>query len=52
MGGSQPVEAPGIERVLTGLRESILDDDQLTQVAGGIFDGLLAAFASEDVANG
>ncbi|MCP3751874.1 chromate resistance protein ChrB domain-containing protein [Pseudomonas sp. SBB6] len=52
VGGSQPVEAPGIERVLTGLRESILDDDQLTQVAGGIFDGLLAAFASEDVANG
>lgn len=52
VGGSQPAEAAGIERVLAGLRESIPDDNQLTQVAGGIFDGLLTAFASEDIANG
>lgn len=52
VGGSQPSEAPGIERVLAGLRESIGDDDQLTTVAGGIFDGLLTAFASEEKQNG
>lgn len=52
VGGNQPSEAPGIERVLAGLRESIGDDDQLTTVAGGIFDGLLTAFAIEEVQNG
>lgn len=52
VGGSQPSEAAGVERVLAGLRESIGDDDQLTTVAGGIFDGLLTAFASEEAQNG
>lgn len=52
VGGNQPCEAPGIERVLAGLRASIDDDDQLTTVAGGLFDGLLTAFASEEVQNG
>ncbi|MDH0731455.1 chromate resistance protein [Pseudomonas sichuanensis] len=52
VGGNQPAEASGIERVLAGLRESIGDDDQLTTVAGGIFDGLLTAFASEEKQNG
>ena len=52
VGGNQPCEAPGIERVLAGLRESIGDDDQLTLVAGGIFDGLLTALASEEAQNG
>ncbi len=52
VGGNQPSEAPGIERVLAGLRQSIGDDDQLTTVAGGIFDGLLTAFASEETPNG
>jgi len=52
VGGSQPSEAAGIERVLAGLRESIGDDDQLTTVAGGIFDGLLTAFANEEAPNG
>ncbi len=52
VGGYQPSEAPGIERVLAGLRESIGDDDQLTMVAGGIFDGLLTAFAIEETPNG
>jgi hypothetical protein len=50
--GNQPSEAPDIERVLAGLRESIEDDDQLTMVAGGIFDGLFTAFASEEAKNG
>ncbi|MBA6139851.1 chromate resistance protein ChrB domain-containing protein [Pseudomonas sp. FYR_2] len=52
VGGYQPSEAPGIERVLAGLRERIGDDDQLTMVAGGIFDGLLTAFAIEETPNG
>ncbi|MEN5303580.1 chromate resistance protein ChrB domain-containing protein [Pseudomonas sp. TWI628] len=52
VGGNQPSEAPGIERVLAGLRERIGDDDQLTMVAAGIFDGLLTAFASEEAQNG
>ncbi|BBV97555.1 MULTISPECIES: chromate resistance protein ChrB domain-containing protein [Pseudomonas] len=52
VGGYQPSEAPGIERVLAGLRERIGDDDQLTLVAGGIFDGLLTAFAIEETPNG
>jgi hypothetical protein len=41
IGGVQPVEANGIERVLTGLRESIADDDRLLQTASIVFDGLL-----------
>lgn len=52
VGGSQPCEAPGIERVLAGMRESIGDDDQLTIVAGGIFDSLLTAFAREETPHG
>ncbi|MCO6057672.1 chromate resistance protein [Pseudomonas sp. MOB-449] len=48
VGGAQPVEAAGIERVLAGLRESILDDDQLLAAASAIFDGLLAAFVNEE----
>lgn len=52
VGGVQPVEASGIERVLAGMRESITDDDQLLQAAAGVFDGLLIAFASEEKNNG
>ncbi|MDA8483362.1 chromate resistance protein [Pseudomonas resinovorans] len=48
VGGVQPAEAAGVERVLAGLRESITDDDQLVASAGAIFDGLLAAFAREE----
>ncbi|MGQ0658085.1 MAG: chromate resistance protein ChrB domain-containing protein [Chromatiales bacterium] len=47
VGGVQPAEAAGVERVLAGLREAITDDDQLLQAAGAIFDGLLAAFEKE-----
>ncbi|WP_433771490.1 chromate resistance protein ChrB domain-containing protein [Pseudomonas putida] len=48
VGGSQPTEASGIERVLAGLRESITDDDQLLQAASSIFNGLLIAFANDE----
>lgn len=44
VGGVQPPESPGIERVLAGLRASISDDDQLWVAASSLFDGLLVAF--------
>ena len=47
VGGAQPTEATGVERVLAGLRASIEDDDQLLAAACAIFDGLLAAFGKE-----
>lgn len=47
VGGIEPVEANGIERVLSGLRASVLDDDHLLQAASAIFDGLLTAFEKE-----
>ncbi|MHC5352275.1 chromate resistance protein ChrB domain-containing protein [Metapseudomonas furukawaii] len=48
VGGVQPVEAAGVERVLAGLRESVPDDDQLLNAASAVFDGLLAAFDDEE----
>lgn len=48
IGGVQPAEAVGIERVLAGLRETIPNDDLLLAAAGAIFDGLLAAFVKEE----
>jgi hypothetical protein len=50
VGGVQPPEAAGIERVLAGMRDSIGDDDQLVLVANGVFEGLLAAFEKEAAA--
>lgn len=44
VGGAQPPEAAGVERVLAGLRQSLADDDALLAAAGAVFDGLLAAF--------
>jgi hypothetical protein len=46
-GGVQPSEAQGIEQVLTGLCETITDDDQLLATACLVFDGLLATFEKE-----
>lgn len=51
IGGIQPVEAVGIERVLAGLRETITHDDHLLAAASGIFDGLLAEFVKEEHPN-
>ncbi len=48
IGGIQPVEAAGLERVLAGLRETMTDDDHLLAAASAIFDGLLAAFVKEE----
>lgn len=48
VGGRQPVEAAGIERVLAGLRDTLANDDHLQTAAGAIFDGLLAAFEKEE----
>lgn len=44
VGGVQPPEAVGIESALAGLRDTILDDDQLLVLASNIFDGLMASF--------
>ena len=44
VGGVQPPEAVGIESALAGLRDTILDDDQLLTLASNIFDGLMASF--------
>ena len=46
-GGVLPPESVGVERVLAGMRESITDDDQLAQVAAGVFEGLLTAFEKD-----
>ena len=43
-GGVQPPEAAGVERVLAGMLEAIVDDDQLLLAAAGVFEGLLVAF--------
>ncbi|WP_349746509.1 chromate resistance protein ChrB domain-containing protein [Pseudomonas frederiksbergensis] len=51
IGGIQPVEAAGIERVLAGLRETITHDDHLLAAASAIFDGLLAEFVKEEHPN-
>ena len=46
-GGVLPPESVGVERVLAGMRESLTDDDQLAQVAAGVFEGLLRAFEKD-----
>jgi hypothetical protein len=46
-GGVIPPEAAGVERVLTGMRDAITDDDQLVLTAAGVFEGLLVAFEKE-----
>ena len=50
MGGVQPPEAAGIERLLAGLRDSTPDDNALLAAASTVFDGLLAAFETEAAA--
>jgi hypothetical protein len=48
VGGVQPPEAAGVERVLAGMRDAITDDDQLMQVSAGVFEGLLTAFQNAE----
>jgi hypothetical protein len=50
VGGVLPIEAPGVESVLAGLRDSIADDDKLVAAAGSVFDALLATFEKSEVA--
>lgn len=47
VGGVQPSETTGVESVLAGLRETIIDDDQLLAAASIVFDGLLGTFEKE-----
>jgi hypothetical protein len=51
VGGIRPAEASGIEQVLTGLKDTILDDDRLLDMVNGIFDGLYTVFQNEEVPN-
>jgi len=44
VGGIQPPESVGLESVLMGLRDTILNDDQLLLTVSSIFDGLLVTF--------
>jgi hypothetical protein len=44
VGGIQPPEAIGIESVLAGLRDAILDDDPLLSAASAVFESLLVTF--------
>ncbi|MDN3575818.1 chromate resistance protein [Chitinimonas viridis] len=47
VGGTSVPEAAGVEQVLTGLRSRLSDDNLLLTASFAIFDGLLAAFESE-----
>ncbi|WP_109440916.1 chromate resistance protein ChrB domain-containing protein [Acinetobacter haemolyticus] len=47
VGGVEPPEAAGIEKVIQGLRNKITDDDQLLELSNYIFDGLYANFLRE-----
>lgn len=47
VGGLEPAEAEGVRQILAGLRETLLDDDQLLSAAIAIFDGLLLVYQKE-----
>ncbi|MFX1824227.1 chromate resistance protein ChrB domain-containing protein [Acinetobacter sp. AS5] len=47
IGGNEPPEAIGFEKIMQGLRSSIQDDDQLVQLSNQIFDGLFTNFSGE-----
>jgi len=51
VGGIRPVEAGGIEQVLSSLKDTLIDDDRLLDVASGVFDGLYGVFRKEEQAN-
>ncbi len=50
VGGIQPREASGVERILKGLAKVHTDDDELLNSSNTVFDGLHAAFSAEDEA--
>lgn len=47
VGGIEPPEAVGIEKVIQGVRSQISDDDQLFVLSNHIFDGLYANLSRE-----
>lgn len=47
VGGLEPAEAEGVRQILAGLRETLLDDDQLLSAAIAIFDSLLSTYQKE-----
>jgi hypothetical protein len=47
LGGIEPAEASGVERVLKGLCSAITNDDELLATASTVFDALLTAFETE-----
>lgn len=47
VGGIEPPEAVGIEKVIQGLRSKISNDDRLFELSNYIFDGLYADFNRE-----
>ena len=47
VGGIEPPEAIGIEKVIQGLRSKIQDDQQLLELSNYVFDGLYANFFRE-----
>ncbi|TVT86803.1 chromate resistance protein ChrB domain-containing protein [Acinetobacter colistiniresistens] len=47
VGGIEPPEAVGIEKVIQGVRSQISDDDQLFALSNHIFDGLYANLSRE-----
>lgn len=47
IGGIEPPEAIGIEKIIQGLRCQISNDDQLLELSSHIFDGLYTNFSRE-----
>lgn len=47
VGGHEPPEAVGFEKVIHGLKTTIIDDDQLLAFSNHIFDGLYADLLGE-----
>ena len=47
VGGIEPPEAIGIEKVIQGIRSQISDDDHLFALSNHIFDGLYANLSRE-----
>jgi hypothetical protein len=48
VGGNEPPEAIGFEKVLHGLKLSITDDNQFVQLSNHIFDGLYTNFSGDN----
>lgn len=47
VGGNEPAEAVGFEKIMHGLKTTITDDDQLLNLSNHIFDGLYADLLGE-----